>query len=367
VKWRRPTLAIVVGVLAVMPPATPASADEVRNLQWHLRFLNVAAAQQISQGESIIVAVIDTGVDASHPDLSGNVLPGVDFVDSGGNGQQDADGHGTDMAGVIAAHGRGGAGALGIAPKSKILPVRTVRGSSGFANSDVEGFFWAIEHGAKVICYASGGSDTPQLRQTIAKAQAADIVVVAAAGNRPGNSKVAFPAAYSGVLAAAGVDQSGNHADISVTGPELVLAAPAVDIVSTSPGGRYRKGTGTSDATAILAGAAALVRAKYPNLSAEEVIHRLTATAIDKGPQGRDSEYGYGVVDLVGALTKDVPPLKPSATPSVAPTTSPPAAANPSSPKDGKTPIALIVALVGLLIAAGAIGLVIAARRRTPG
>ncbi|GAB3945999.1 hypothetical protein GCM10027614_38690 [Micromonospora vulcania] len=94
---------------------------------------------------------------------------------------------------------------------------------------------------------------------------------------------------------------------MSVTGPEIDVVAPAVDIYSTSIDGKYRRGTGTSDATAIVAGAAALIRSKYPHLPASEVAHRLTATAVDKGPPGRDDEYGYGVIDLVAALTADVP------------------------------------------------------------
>lgn len=140
-------------------------------------------------------------------------------------------------------------------------------------------------------------------------------MVVAAAGNSPQDSRVLWPAAYPGVIAAAGVDQQGNHAAVSVTGPEVVLAAPAVDIVSTGLNGGYRSGTGTSDATAIIAGAAALVRAKYPDLTAEQVVHRLTATATDKGPPGRDNEYGYGVLNIVKALTADLPPPATTAPP----------------------------------------------------
>jgi subtilisin family serine protease len=114
------------------------------------------------------------------------------------------------------------------------------------------------------------------------------------------------------------VDRNGNHAEVSVVGAHAVLAAPAVEIASTDTrlGGNtgYRIGTGTSDATAIIAGAAALVRAKFPELSAAEVVHRLTATADDRGPPGRDDQYGYGIVNLVKALTAEVPPLQPSPT-----------------------------------------------------
>lgn len=145
------------------------------------------------------------------------------------------------------------------------------------------------------------------LRQVVEEAIARDVVVVAAAGNSPHDKGVQWPAAIPGVVAVAGVDRNGNRSKISVAGPEVVLAAPSDDISSTNTGGGYRVGTGTSDATAIVAGAVALVRSKFPNLKAKEVIRRLTATAIDKGAPGRDPEYGYGIVNLVGALTADLP------------------------------------------------------------
>jgi subtilisin family serine protease len=181
-------------------------------------------------------------------------------------------------------------------------------------------------------------------------------VVVAAVGNAPEVSQVVYPAAYPGVVAVAGVDKDGNHAGFSVTGPEVVLSAPAVAMKSTGPGGQYRTGTGgTSDATAIVAGAAALVRAKFPSLSAVEVIHRLTATAIDKGPRGRDDQYGYGIVNLVGALTADVPPLRPSSSP----TPSTPAAA---APKGDVSPFVWL--FVGLGVVIGLAIVVVAMRLR---
>jgi subtilisin family serine protease len=199
-----------------------------------------------------------------------------------------------------------------------------------------------------VLCLAFGnGERETKLEQAVARAIGRDVVVVAGVGNVPISSEVAFPAAYRGVVAAAGVDRSGDHAAVSVVGSEAVLAAPAVSILSTAPDGRYRVGTGTSDATAIIAGAAALVRSKFPKMPAVEVVHRLTATAIDKGTPGRDSLYGYGIVNLVGALTADVPPLSSSAS------ASPPAVPPPNS----RFPMALIffgtaaLAAVGLVLA----------------
>jgi subtilisin family serine protease len=174
---------------------------------------------------------------------------------------------------------------------------------------------------------------------------------------------VEFPAAYPGVVAVAGVDQNGNHADVSVTGPEVVLSAPAVDIVTPGRDLLYGSGTGTSPAAAIVAGVAALVRAKYPSLSAAEVVHRLTATAIDKGPPGRDDQYGYGIVNPVAALTADVPPLPNS--PSAAPSKPSATTANTAAPP-AKTSTVLVGVLVALLVAAGAVGLVIAHRADTP-
>jgi len=343
-----------------------ALADSTRDAQWHLRFLDVATAHRYSQGSGVVVAVVDTGVDASHPDLAGNVLAGTEtFVGSnGGNGWTDVDGHGTRMAGDIAAHGHGGGngdGALGIAPKATILPVRA--GTIG-VTAIAPGIRWATDRGARVISVSAGNDADRGIQDSVEYAIAHDVVVVAAVGNAPEVSHIVYPAAYPGVVAVGGVDQGGDHASFSVTGPEVVLSAPGVAIKSTGPGRTYETGTGgTSDATAIVAGAAALVRSRFPNLSAVEVIHRLTATAIDKGSKGRDEQYGYGIVNLVGALTADVPPLSASPSPtggSSAPTGS-------ASPGNGISPWPGILVVLGILVVVGIVGLVAATRRRRTG
>ncbi|HEX6970447.1 MAG TPA: type VII secretion-associated serine protease mycosin [Micromonosporaceae bacterium] len=363
-------LALTLGVGTALAPAQPAHADRIRDLQWHLEFLNVAAAHRISQGDDVTVAVIDTGVDARHPDLAGAVLPGVDLVGDRGNGHTDLSGHGTAMAGLIAARGRGnGRGVLGIAPRAMVFPVRDRRLSIAYDRISA-GIEWAISQGADVICIASTGRPSAELQTAIAAAIRADIIVVAAVGNRPESSNVGWPAAYPGVVAAAGVDRNGNHAEVSVTGPEVILAAPAVEIVSTDAvgGTGYSRGTGTSGATAIIAGAAALVRARFPDLSAAEVVHRLTATAIDKGPPGRDEQYGYGVIDLVAALTADVPPMP---TPSASPeSTSPPAVALPPlfEPQEPRPRTGGIFLVVGItLLAVAVTGVVLSARAKRQG
>jgi type VII secretion-associated serine protease mycosin len=344
----RAVLCGLAGVLATLVSIAPAWADPIRDAQWHLDYLNVSQAHQLSQGNGVLVAVIDTGVDARHPDLRGNVRSGTDFTTDGqgGDGRADIDGHGTAMSGLIAAHGR----TLGIAPKSEILPVRIIPSRFGLTGHLSEGVEWAIQHGAQVLCIAGSSYDHSDLRNAIERALSHNVVVVAGVGNVPTDIGVGAPAKYRGVVAAAGVDKKGNHAAVSAEGPEVVLAAPAVDIMSIDirgPGHTgYGTSSGTSDATAILAGAAALVRARFPDLSAAEVVHRLTATADDKGLPGHDHQYGYGVVDLVRALTADVPSLLTSEPPPSGPT---PRAAPPSQPID--IPWLLVISALALTIA----------------
>ncbi|MGC4780801.1 type VII secretion-associated serine protease mycosin [Micromonospora zamorensis] len=333
--------------------------------QWHLGFLRVADAHEINQGDGITVALPDSGVD-QHPDLQGNLLPGKDVIPGGsGDGLADKDGHGTGMAGLIAAHGEGKLGAVGIAPRAKILPIFcSPPGRDGDTESLAAAIEYAISNGADVISVSIAGSASGRLQQAIRTAAQSDILVVAGVGNTPWAQTVGYPARYPEVVAVGGVDRDGNRAAVSVTGPEIDVVAPAVDIYSTSIDGKYRKGTGTSDATAIVAGAAALIRSKYPYLPAREVAHRLTATAVDKGPPGRDDEYGYGVIDLVAALTADVPPLGFESV-------SAPAGAGPSTTAAGQRPgddgsgaTARGLATLGVIVAAGVAWAVVARRRR---
>jgi type VII secretion-associated serine protease mycosin len=373
----RAVVAACVIVAAVVVAAPPASADAVRSAQWHLRFLKTTQAHRITQGAGVTVAVLDTGVDAGHPDLAGAVLSGTDVAlspEGRRDGRTDLDGHGTSMAGLIAARGRGGSrGALGIAPKAKILPVRVIESSAPGTSNAAAGIAWAVAHGAEVISMSFAGRDpSDDVRVAVEAAQRANVVLVAGVGNRPLSQRVDYPAAYPGVLAVAGVDRRGRHADISVTGPEVQVAAPAVDIVSTDRRGGtgYRRGVGTSDATAIVAGVAALVRARYPDLPAAEVVHRLTATARDAGAAGRDEQYGFGVIDPMAALTADVPPMPAATVPAPATTSAaaPPWRPAPVAGRDEPgAPMGLLAVGLGCLLlvcatAGGAVWLLV--RRR---
>jgi type VII secretion-associated serine protease mycosin len=354
--------ASITAVLAIMLAAwqSPSfAADQVSEGQWFHRFLNTEEAQRISRGAGVTVAVIDSGVDATHPDLEGSVLPGTDLTESGpGDGRIDSNGHGTKMASLIAAHGR----VQGVAPAASILPVRAGSGDGVRGDRIAIGIRWAVAHGAKVISVSTGGDDDPLLRQEVQAALAADIVIVAAVGNRPGDDSVRYPAGSPGVVAVAAIGNSGDHSSTSVSGPQVVLSAPGDDISGAYPGGKHQIGSGTSNATALTAGAVALIRARFPNLRAADVVRRLTATAIDKGSPGRDPEYGFGVINLVGALTADVPLI--SETPSTTAVEGPGSGtAGPATPEGSSWRLVVIV-LAGLVLLAAAVGLVVFARRR---
>src|SRR6266540_3343758 len=303
--------AVIATIAAAFIVATPsfAWADQIRDKQWHLAFLKAGQIQQITRVKGVTVAVVDSGVDGTHPDLAGNVLKGKDFIrSSDSNGWDDTDGHGTAMASMIAGHGHGPGGrdgVLGLAPEAKILPA-SMGGANAPTVSD-KAIRWAVDHGAKVINFSA---TMERLDGAINYALAHDVVVVAGAGNtRDGDIGVGEPASLPGVIAVSGVGKDGEYTDASVTGPEVALAAPAVDMVGANPRmkSKYGIGTGTSSATAIVSAAAALVRAKYPDLNAANVIERLITTADDNGPKGRDHKYGFGVVNPLKALTADIP------------------------------------------------------------
>lgn len=357
----RAVAAALVAMVLVFVGAVPARADGTRDDEWYLSALEVAQAQRITKGAGVVVAVVDQGVSTKHPDLAGAVLAGRDTVAQKNDGHFDPNGHGTAMAGIIAARGRGRSGLLGIAPEAKILPVRPSN-DTYFA---AEGIRWAASHGAKVInmSFAIGGSEN--LRAAVKEAAAADVVLVGAVGNTgdKGNA-LEYPVGYPEVLGVGAVDKKGKVAAFSQHGPQVDIVAPGVDIPSLYLGDDYRTGRGTSDAAAIVSGAAALVRAKYPELSAAEVVRRLNGTAFDKGDKGRDDYYGNGQLDLVAALTAPQPAASSAAAVTDAPAPTTGAAAEGDS-GGGIPPVAIVA--VGVVILAGAVlAIVLLARRSRP-
>ncbi|GIF25743.1 type VII secretion-associated serine protease mycosin [Actinoplanes tereljensis] len=370
-------LAGTVTVIALVGvTAAPAAADTARDRQWYLSDLNIAKAHQITRGDGVIVAVIDTGVDAKHRDLTGAVLSGYNTHHDAWDdktGRDDPEGHGTNMAGIIAGRGHGSSdGILGIAPAAKILPIRAPINGYGSATFMTEAVDFAIAHHADVINMSFARADDQTMHDAIRKAQAAGIVLVAAAGNRdePGD----YPGAYPEVLTVGAYGQDHQIASFSVTGPQVDLAAPGDRIATTSTGPTgYDIANGTSEASAIVSGTVALVRAKYPNINAAEIVHRLTATADDAGTLGRDDTYGYGRLNILKALTADVTPLPATSMPASAASGAQAAVPGPATaaetddlPKAG-SPLLLALILVGLLLLAGTILVAIMHRRRRLG
>ncbi|MFF0752244.1 type VII secretion-associated serine protease mycosin [Streptomyces sp. NPDC004267] len=314
--------ALLAAAFAVLPAtATPAYADTIRARQWGLDALHTGRVWQTTRGEGITVAVLDTGVDGTHPDLAGSVLTGTDLIGFGAtHGDRAWARHGTAMAGIIAGHGHGPGdqdGVLGVAPKARILPVRVIlegtdkqrdkaRKTRGTALA--EGIRWAADHGADVINLSLGDdseSAHPDAGEDAAVqyALAKGVSVVASAGN--GGEKgdhISFPAAYPGVVAVAAVDRYGTHAAFSTSRWYATVSAPGVDIVIADPDRRYYEGWGTSAAAAFVSGAVALVRSAHPDLTPAQVKDLLVDTARNRPKEGHSDEKGYGTVDPAAAI-----------------------------------------------------------------
>jgi serine protease len=296
------------------PVAAPAplTGDSVRNEQWHLKTLNVAGAWAFTSGEGITVAVIDSGVDAGHADLAGQVLPGIDMVAGSGDGRSDPVGHGTTVSAIIAGRGDDAAGVVGIAPKAKILPVRVLDQDNRYDDALIvaKAVRWAVDHGARVINLSLGGNgSSAALAAALDYAFAKDVVVVACTGNAGSSSTadVWYPAREPGVIAVTGLERDGERLwSGSITGKQTVVAAPATQLLGAKPGGYWRV-QGTSFAAPMVSGTAALIRSRWPTMPAAEVINRIIKTAKDRGPAGHDDQYGYGEVDPTAALTAELP------------------------------------------------------------
>ncbi|MGI5166785.1 S8 family serine peptidase [Spirillospora sp. CA-253888] len=252
-----------------------------------------------SKGQGITVAVIDSGVQASVPDLAGAVIPGTD-MEFGGDGRSDtnpeipARGHGTQMAALIAAGGQG-TGFMGVAPQAKIMPVVAQRDAAV-----AKGIRYAADRGAKVInlSVATAGPCPTDMQDAVTHALDKGAVVVAGAGNDGNSSNASMhPANCAGALAVGAVDIDARPWSKSQRQPYVTVAAPGVRAGSVGPEGKFDLNySGTSDASALTSGVAALVRAKYPNMSNREVVRQIIASAKDIGPQGRDEVTGYGFI-----------------------------------------------------------------------
>ncbi|MCI3929481.1 type VII secretion-associated serine protease mycosin [Streptomyces sp. AN091965] len=320
-RWHAPAAAALAGALALLPAAPARADDGIRAQQWALDAMGTGQAWRTTKGEGVTVAVLDTGVDGSHPDLRGSVLPGEDMVGFGARrGDRTWARHGTAMAGIIAGHGHGegrGDGVLGIAPGARILPVRVIledgdparrKARQSRGNALAEGIRWAADHGADVINLSLGDDSKsahpePSEDAAVQYALKKGAVVVASAGNGgERGDHVSYPAAYPGVIVATAVDENGARASFSTRRWYATVSAPGDDIVIADPDRKYYEGWGTSAASAFVSGAVALIRAARPGLSPAQVKRLLQDTAQDAPAGGRDDSRGFGLIDPVAAL-----------------------------------------------------------------
>jgi thermitase len=259
-------------------------------------------------GGGVKIGIVDTGIDQTHPELSGKV---VDCADSVGGVLVegtcvDDNMHGTHVAGTIAAKANNATGVAGVAFNAGLSICRALRSAAGTGlTSDVANCInWTHSKGARVISMSLGGGDSTTLRNAVANAwkngAANGSVLVAAAGN-DGNSTVNYPAGYPEVVSVAATDHRDARASFSNTNADVEVAAPGVSVLSTIPGGQYAKLSGTSMATPHVSGVAGVLWQRFPADTAASIRSRLTAAVDDLGAAGRDTSFGFGRVNLCKA------------------------------------------------------------------
>jgi type VII secretion-associated serine protease mycosin len=303
--------------ISLLGSVTPAYAA-VPDTHWWLTQWSIEQVWQQTRGQGVRVAIIDTGIDTSHPDLAGTVLAGADFSGVGSSDGQtpvgDAGFHGSLVASLIAGQGERTGGVWGIAPEVDLLSASIGVGIEA-ADTDTQiaqAVRWAVDEGAQVINISlSRNSDRwpKSWDDAFLYAFENDVLIVAASGNsEDGRPGLTAPATVPGVLAVAGVDRNGlSAAGATAEGVAVALVAPAVNLLGSYPGPEVREWSGSSAAAPLVAGLAALIRAEYPDLSAASVIDRLLATATDAGDVGFDTSYGWGIPNPMQALAVDRP------------------------------------------------------------
>jgi|YNPBryBLVA2012_1023415.scaffolds.fasta_scaffold00175_12 subtilisin family serine protease len=291
--------------------------DPLLNLEWGLEAVAAPQAWGVTCGcPSALVAVVDSGVDLSHPDLAGKVRTDIDwdFV-SDDDSADDGFGHGTHVAGIAAAATNNGTGVAGLGWEATVLPLRVLNDSGlGYADDVAEAIRYATDHGAQVINLSLGGLGAcpSYLQDAVNYAYARGVVVVAAAGNHGGSVPDGsfFPANCTHVLGVAATEPGNTIAAYSNTGDHVSVAAPGTGIYSTLIGG-YGEKSGTSMAAPHVAGLAALVRAVYPAYTPDQVASAILDNASDLGAPGWDPLSGCGQINAYAALTRGAPSSAP--------------------------------------------------------
>jgi subtilisin family serine protease len=338
---RRLLLGPLVALVLFAPPVgASGGTDPARPLQWHLDAVHAPAAWRASVGSGVVVAVIDSGVDLGHEDLAGQLVPGHDVVDHDED-PQDAHGHGTHIAGLIAAVSGNGKGGAGIAPGARVMPVRVLDAKGdGQLGDVVEGIRWAVQHGAKVVNLSLAENTQslgPDLSAVLRETWDAGVVPVVAAGN---NTLAGFEDEPALVVSATNRRDDRPSYSIGVGNARWGMAAPGGELPDLGRDGailstywtgakpnQYAYLAGTSQAAALVSGALALLLSTG-RFTPEQAVHRLLETAVDLGPPGRDSTFGTGRLDVGAALAGVGPAQAPGP---VATTTSTTTAAPPTT------------------------------------
>ena len=278
------------------------SNDPKYSKQWYHRIIGSEDAWNVTTGsDDIVVAVIDDGIDLHHRDLKNQIISPYDVV-LNSTSRISVGEHGTHVSGIIASTMNNGVGGTGIAPNVKIMPINVFDGENALYSDVIAGIQYAIEQDADIINLSIGGTESSEmLNDAIQKAYEAGILIVAAAGNE-GENMYDYPAAYDHVLAVSATDSFDSLADFSNYGTEIDLAAPGTDIYSTLPHNKYEFMSGTSMATPVVAGVAALVWSANPSLINTQIEEQLYETADDLGPVGKDIFFGNGRINASKAV-----------------------------------------------------------------
>ena len=272
------------------PSATPD--------QYTLTKLNLPKAHRLATGEGVLVAVIDNGIDISHPELAGLIAGTFDAFEH----SEPPAYHGTGTAGAIVAHAR----LTGVAPAARILAIRAFTANGGTDEGTtiniLKAIDWSVSYGARIINMSFAGPPDPEISRSLAAASKKGVVLVAAAGNAGPNAGPLYPAADPNVIAVTATDANDELFPKSNRGRHIAVAAPGVDILLPAPSRTYQMTTGTSVAAAHVSGIAALLLDRNPSLTPQAVRKILLATAKDLGPKGRDDQFGAGLADAYRAI-----------------------------------------------------------------
>ncbi|MGA9165408.1 MAG: S8 family serine peptidase [Thiobacillus sp.] len=268
---------------------------------WDLPKIQAPTAWDTANGSGIVIAILDTGVDSTHPDLAANMVPGWNFYDNNSN-TSDVYGHGTMVAGTAAAAANNGTGSAGVAWGAKIMPVRiSAPDGTAYWSTIAQAINWAADNGAKVANISfSGLSGSSTIQSAAQYMRSKGGVVIVAAGNSGGLESIA---ANDSLLTVSATDSSDVRASFSSYGDYVDLAAPGVSIYTTAKGGGYASASGTSFSSPVVAGTAALMLAANNKLTPTDVDSLLKNTAQDLGTAGIDPYYGSGRVNASAAVT----------------------------------------------------------------